>query len=139
MIVAMAIVGVMQTPIDDVVSVIAMRNCLVAAARTMDVVIFMYDRIALVGICCIDFQTMLIIVVAVFVVHMTVMQVVGVIPMFDLGVTAVLTVHMVMIFMHLTFFASHHLLLQFYCHTVSVYARNSDLLPASYGLAREPW
>ena len=77
--------------------------------------IFMLNRLTLVWIRCVNLQTMLIIVVAVFVVHMTIMQVVGVIPMFDLGVTTVLTMYMIMILMYFTIFVSHHLLPESSC------------------------
>jgi hypothetical protein len=63
---------------------------------------------------------MFVIVVAVFVVHMTIMQVVSVTPMIDLGVTTVLTVHMVMILMYYTIFIRHRQLTQFCCLTFSV-------------------
>lgn len=75
------------------------------AARAIG--IGMLDRRALVRIRRVDLQMMLIIVVTVFVAHVAAMQVVGVIPVFDLGVTTVLAVYMVMIIMYVTFFLGH--------------------------------
>ncbi len=120
MVVAVVTVRVMKSAIDYVVGMVSMGNSLVSAARAMDMGIFMLDRLTLVWIRFINLQIMLIIVVTVFVVHVTVMQVVGVISMFDLGVTTVLTVHMVMILMYFTVFVSHHLLLQICCLTLLV-------------------
>jgi hypothetical protein len=53
-------------------------------------------------------------VAAMFVVHVTIMQVIGVVSMFDLGVTAVLSVLMVVIFMYFALFVSHDPLLLFF-------------------------
>jgi hypothetical protein len=113
-IIAVVTVGVMESAIDYVVGVVAVWNSLVSAARSVDVGIFMFDRMALVWVYCIDLHAMFIIVAAMFVVHVTIMQVIGVVSMFDLGVTAVLSVLMVMIFMYFTFFVSHDPLLLFF-------------------------
>jgi hypothetical protein len=113
-VVAVVTVGVMEPAIDDVVDVVAVWNRLVSAARSVDVGIFMFDRPALVWIYCINLHAMFIIEAAMFVVHVTIMQVIGVVSMFDLGVTAVLTVHMVVIFMYFAFFVSHGPLLLFF-------------------------
>ncbi|ODJ87574.1 hypothetical protein CODIS_22860 [Candidatus Thiodiazotropha endolucinida] len=111
MVVAVVTVGVMEPTIDDVVGVVAVWNSLMSTARSVDVSVFMFDRLALVWIFFIDFKAMFIIVVAMFVVHVTIMQVVGVVAMFNLGVTAVFTVLMIVVFMCFTFFDSHDPLL----------------------------
>jgi hypothetical protein len=113
-VVAVVTVGVMEPAIDDVVGMVSVWNRLVSTARSVDVAIFMFDRLTLVWIYCINLHAMFIIEVAMFVVHVTIMQVIGVVSMFDLGVTAVLTVHMVVIFVYFTIFVSHGPLLLFF-------------------------
>lgn len=120
MVVAVVTVRVMESAVDYVVGMVSMGHSLVPAARTMNMGIFMLDRLTSVWIRFVNLQTMFIVVVAVFVVHMTIMQVVDVIPMFDLGVTTVFAVYMVMILMYFTFSADHRLLRQFCCLTFSV-------------------
>jgi hypothetical protein len=107
--------GVMKSAIDYVVGMVPMGNSLMSAARTMNMGIFMLDPLTSVWIRFVNLQAMFIIVVAVFVVQMTIMQVVGMIPVSDLGMTTVLTVYMVMILMYHTFFVRHRLLPQFCC------------------------
>lgn len=114
----MVAVGAMESAIDDVVGMVAMRNSLMSAARSVDVGIIMFDRLALVWVFFSDLQAMFIIVVAMFVVHVTIMQVVGVVSMFDLGVTTVLTVLMIVVFMCFTFFVSHDPLLPLFHHSI---------------------
>ena len=132
MVIAVVTVRVMKSAIDYVVGMVSMRDSFVSAARAMHMAVVMLDRPALVWIRFVNLQTMLIVVIAVFVVHMTVMQVVDVISMFDLGVTTVFTVHMVVILMYFTFFVSHHLLLQFGCHISLLSVSNWVLFVAPY-------
>ena len=80
MVVAVVTVGVVKSAVDDVVGMVSMGNRLVSTARAVDMVIVVLDRCALVWIRLVDLQMVLIIVVTVFVVHMAVMQVVGVTP-----------------------------------------------------------
>jgi hypothetical protein len=72
----------------------------------------MLNRLAFIGIGFINLQAMFVIVIAMSMVHVTIMQVVGVVSVSDLGVTAVFTVLMVVIFMYITFFGSHDPLLE---------------------------
>lgn len=100
----------MQSAIDYVVGMVSMRNSLVTAARAMDMAIVMLNRLALVWIRFSNLQMMLVIVIAMFVVHVAVMQVVDMISMLDFGVTTVLAVDMRMILMNYTVFVCHGLL-----------------------------
>jgi hypothetical protein len=85
---------------------------------------------------------MFIIVAAMFVVHVTIMQVIGVVSMFDLGVTAVLSVLMVVIFMYFAFFVSHDpLLLLFHYYNLEYRSikQFSRKIPRSYASNHGYW
>ena len=116
----MVAVRAMKSAIDYIVGMVPMGNSLMSAAGTVNMGIFMLDRLTSVWIRFVNLQTMLIIVVAVFVVHMTIMQEVRVISMFYLCVATVFTVYMVVILMDFTFFVRHRLLRLFCCLTFSV-------------------
>jgi hypothetical protein len=70
---------------------IAVWHSLMSATRPVDMAIFMVYRLTLIWIGFIDLKAMLIIVIAMLVVHVTIMQIINVISMFDLGVTTALT------------------------------------------------
>mgnify|MGYP001549821419 CR=1 FL=1 len=110
MVVTVVPVWVMKAAVDYVVGMVTMGHSLVPATRPVDMGIVVLDRLASVRIRLIDLQLMLVIVVAVLVVHVPAMQVVGVIPMSDLGVTTVLAMLMVMILMDFTIIICHFLL-----------------------------
>lgn len=107
----------MKSAIDYVVGMVSMRNSLVAAARAMDMAIFMLNHLTSVWIRFASLQMMLVIVIAMLVVHVAVMQVVDVISMPDFGVTTVLAVDMGMVLVNYTFFVCHGLLPTIHCRS----------------------
>lgn len=111
MVVAVVPMRVMQSAVNDVVDMVSMGNRLMTATRTVDMGVVVLDRLAMVRIRSIDLQTMLIVVVAMLVMHMTVVQVIEVVPVLYLGMATVLAVLVVVVFMHLTVFLGHHQLL----------------------------
>ena len=60
------------------------------------------------------------------------MQVVDVISLFDLGMTTVFAVHMVVILIYLAFFVSHCPLLLSNCRTTQAWASKKTLCLANY-------
>jgi hypothetical protein len=106
-VVAVITVRVVQAAVDNVVDMVAVRHRLVPTAWTMDVDFVVLDRLTTLGVLCVYFKTVLIVVIAVFMVHVSVMQVVGVIAVLDLGMTAVRAVLVVVMRMDLAFFISH--------------------------------
>lgn len=112
MVVAMVTVWVVKSSVDDVVDMVTMGNRLVSATGAVDMRIVMPDRLTLVGIRVTDVETVLIVVIAVFMMHVPVMQVVSVAVMDDFRVATVFAVHMIVMLMDFAFIASHRLLLQ---------------------------
>jgi hypothetical protein len=109
MIVAMAVVDVMQATIHQVVDVVAVGNGLVAAVRTMDMIGRMATALtmsAVIGIDGTDLQHMLIHVIAMHMVQMAIVEIVDMAVMLDSGVAAVRTVLMAVI--HVMLFAGGH-------------------------------
>lgn len=101
MVVAMVSVRVVQVTIDQIVNVVAMRNRLVSAAGTMDMVGLMaraaVNGRAAIGILLAHLDDMLVDVIAMRMMQMAVVQVVNMIPMPNGDVAAVGAVLMVMI------------------------------------------
>jgi hypothetical protein len=89
-VVAVAVVRPVQPSSDEVIDVIAVRNRLVTAAVAMAVRRVAVDRVGMTGrMRLIDANGMLVDVVAMRVVHMSVVQVVDVIVVLDRGVPAI--------------------------------------------------
>ena len=106
----MVSVLVMQTAVDDVVDVITVRYGFVAATFTVNVAVAGVNRMAAVRVGFIDAQGVLVVVAVVFMVQMTVVQIIDVAFVFDGSVAAVCAVNVVMMFVG---FTGHFSLLMF--------------------------
>ena len=104
MVVAVIAVLVMQTAVDDVVDVIAVRYSFVATTFAVNVAVAGVNRMAAVRVGFIDAQCMLIVVAVVLMVQVAVMQIINVAFVFDGSVAAVCAVDVVMMFVG---FAGH--------------------------------
>ena len=107
MVVAVVAMLVMQTAVDDVVNVIAVRYGFVAATFAVNVAVAGVNRMAAVRVGFIDAQGMLVIVAVVFMVQVAVMQIIDVAFVFDGSVATVCAVNVVMMFVG---FAGHFFL-----------------------------
>ena len=110
MVIAVIAVLVMQTAVDDVVDVIAVRYCFVAATFAVNVAVAGVNRMATVRIGFIDAQGVLVVVAVVFMVQVAVVQIIDVAFVFDGSVAAVCAVNVVMMFVG---FTGHFSLLMF--------------------------
>ena len=106
MVVAVVAVLVMQTAVDDVVDVIAVRYGFVAATFAVNVAVAGVNRVAAVRVGFIDAQGMLVVVAVVLMVQVAVVQIIDVVFVFDGSVAAVCAVNVVMRFVR---FAGHFL------------------------------
>lgn len=106
----MVAVLVMQTAVDNVVNVIAVRYCFVAATFAVNVTVAGVNRMAAVRVGFIDAQGVLVVVAVVFMMQMAVVQIIDVAFMFDGSVAAVCAVNVVMMFVG---FTGHFSLLMF--------------------------
>ena len=104
MVVAVIAVLVMQTAVDDVVDMIAVRYGFVAATFTVNVAVASVNRMAAVRIGFIDAQGVFIVVAVVLMVQVAVVQIIDVAFVFDGSVAAVCAVNVVMMFVG---FAGH--------------------------------
>lgn len=104
MVVAVISVLVVQTAVNDVVDVIAVRYSFVAATFAVNVAVAGVNRMAAVRIGFIDAQCMLVVVAVVFMVQVAVVQIIDVAFVFDGSVAAVCAVNVVMMFVG---FAGH--------------------------------
>ena len=104
MVVAVISVLVMQTAVDDVVDVIAVRYSFVAATFAVNVAVAGVNRMAAVRVGFIDAQSMLVVVAVVPMVHVAVVQIIDVAFVFDGSVAAVCAVNVIMMFVG---FAGH--------------------------------
>ena len=100
----MVAVLVVQTAVDDVVGVIAVRYGFVATTFAMNVAVAGVNRMAAVRIGFIDTQSMLVVVAVVLMVQVPVVQIIDVAFVFDGSVSAVCAVDVVMMFVG---FAGH--------------------------------
>ena len=110
MVVAVIAVFVMQTAVDDVVNMIAVRYGFVAATFAVNVAVAAVNRMAAVRVGFIDAQCMLVVVTVVLMVQVAVVQIINVAFVFDGSVAAVCAVDVVMMFVG---FAGHFSLLMF--------------------------
>ena len=104
MVVAVVAVLVMQTAVDDVVDVIAVRYGFVAATFAVNVAVAGVNRMAAVRVGFIDAQGVLVVVAVVFMMQVAVVQIIDVAFVFDGSVAAVCVVDVVMMFVG---FAGH--------------------------------
>lgn len=104
MVVAVIAVFVMQTAVDDVVDVVAVRYSFVAATFAVNVAVAAVNRMAAVRVGFIDAQCMLVVVTVVLMVQVAVVQIINVAFVFDGSVAAVCAVDVVMMFVG---FAGH--------------------------------
>ena len=104
MVVAVIAVLVMQTAVDDVVDVIAVRYGFVAATFAVNVAVAGVNRMAAVRVGFINAQGVLVVMAVVFMVQVAVVQIIDVAFMFDGSVAAVCAVDVVMMFVG---FAGH--------------------------------
>ena len=102
MVVAVIAVLVMQTAVDNVVDVIAVRYCFVAATFAVNVAVAGVTRRAAVMIGLVDAQSMLGVVAVVLKVQVAVVQIINVAFVFDGSVAAVCAVDVVMMFVGFT-------------------------------------
>lgn len=100
----MVTVLVVQTAVDDVVDVVAVRYSFVAATFAVNVAVAGVNRMAAIRVGFIDAQCMLIVVAVVLMVQVAVVQIIDVTFVFDGSVSAVCAVNMVMMFVG---FAGH--------------------------------
>ena len=107
MVVAVISVLVMQTAVDDVVDVIAVRYSVVAATFAVTVTVAGVNRMAAVRIGVIDAQGMFVVVAVVLMMQVAVVQIIDVAFVFDGSVAAVCAVNVVMMFVG---FAGHFFL-----------------------------
>jgi hypothetical protein len=98
-VIAVVAVRVVKTAIDQVIDMIAMRHGLVSAARAVHVARFMAGAPCrtLIRIFCADLDLVFVYMVAVWVMQMTIVQIVYVIPMPYCGVSAARAMLMVMV------------------------------------------
>ena len=106
----MIAVLVMQTAVDDVVDVVAVRYSFVAAIFAVNVAVAGVNRMAAVRVGFIDAQCMLIVVAVVLMVQVSVVQIINVAFVLDGSVAAVCAVNVVMMFVG---FTGHFSLLMF--------------------------
>ena len=106
----MVAVLVVQTAVDDVVDVVAVRYSFVAATFAVNVAMAAVNRMAAVRVGFIDTQCMLVVVAVVLMVQVPVVQIIDVAFVFDGSVSAVCAVNVVMMFMG---FTGHFSLLMF--------------------------
>ena len=104
MVVAVIAMLVVQTTVDDVVNVIAVRYGFVTATFAVNVAVAGVNRMAAVRVGFIDAQSMLIVVAVMLMVQVTVVQIIDVAFVFDGSVSAVCAVNVVMM---LVGFAGH--------------------------------
>ena len=104
MVVAVIAVLVVQTAVDDVVNMIAMRYGFVATTFAVNVAVAAVNRMAAVRVGFIDAQCMLVVVTVVLMVQVAVVQIINVAFVFDGSVAAVCAVDVVMMFVG---FAGH--------------------------------
>ena len=104
MVVAVIAMLVVQTTVDDVVNVIAVRYGFVTATFAVNVAVAGVNRMAAVRIGFIDTQCMLVVVAVVLMVQVPVVQIIDVAFVFDGSVAAVCAVDVVMMFVG---FAGH--------------------------------
>jgi hypothetical protein len=83
MIVAVAVVHMMQPSVDDIVDVVAVGHGFVAAARTMHVVPAGVYRMTAIGVGGTDFDCMLVVVVFVGIVQVSVVEIIRVVTVAD--------------------------------------------------------
>ena len=95
---------VVQTAVDDVVNMIAVRYGFVAATFAVNVAVAAVNRMAAVRVGFIDTQCMLVVVAVVLMVQVPVVQIIEVAFVFDGSVSAVCAVDVVMMFVG---FAGH--------------------------------
>ena len=107
MVVAVIAVLVMQTAVDDVVDMIAVRYGFVAATFAVNVAVAGVNRMAAVRIGVIDAQGMFVVVAVVLMMQVAVVQIIDVAFVFDGSVAAVCAVNVVMMFVG---FAGHFFL-----------------------------
>lgn len=107
MVVAVVAMLVMQTAVDDVVNVIAVRYGFVAATFAVNVAVAGVNRMAAVRVGFIDAQSMLVVVAVVLMVQVAVVQIIDVAFVFDGSVATVCAVNVVMMFVG---FAGHFFL-----------------------------
>ena len=100
----MVAVLVVQTAVDDVVNMIAVRYGFVAATFAVNVAVAAVNRMAAVRVGFIDAQCMLIVVTVVLMVQVAVVQIINVAFVFDGSVAAVCAMDVVMMFVG---FAGH--------------------------------
>ena len=98
----MIAVLVMQTAVDDVVDVIAVRYGFVAATFAVNVAVAGVNRMAAVRVGFINAQGVLVVMAVVFMVQVAVVQIIDVAFMFDGSVAAVCAVDVVMMFVGFT-------------------------------------
>ena len=104
MVVAVIAVLVMQTAVDDVVDVIAVRYGFVAAAFAVNVTVAGIDGMAAVRVGFIDTQGVFVVVAVVLMVQVAVVQIIDVAFVFDGSMATVCAVNVVMMFVG---FAGH--------------------------------
>ena len=97
-VVAVAVVDVVQAAVDQVVHVVAVRHGFVAAACAVDVAAAGVYGVAAVGVGFAHFDDVFVVVAVVLVVQMAVVQVVGVAVVADGGVAAACAVDMGVVF-----------------------------------------
>jgi len=98
----MVAVLVVQTAVDDVVDVVAVRYSFVAATFAVNVAMAAVNRMAAVRVGFIDAQCMLVVVTVVLMVQVAVVQIINVAFVFDGSVSAVCAVNVVMMFVGFT-------------------------------------
>ena len=108
MIVAVITVGMVESAVNDVVDMIAVGNGLVPASWSVDMAIGMGDGMAAVRVGRIDFQRVLVIMIAMLVVHVSVMEKIVVVTMFYFGMAAMLAMFMRMVRVNGTFYFRHN-------------------------------
>lgn len=97
MVVAVVAVLVVQTTVDDVVGMVAVRYGFVTAAGAVNMAGAIVNGMAAVGIGFIHVQTVLVVMAVVLVMQMAVVQIVNMTAVFDGGVAAAFTVYMFVI------------------------------------------
>lgn len=96
-VVAMFAVLMMQAAIDDVVDVVAVWHGFVSAAFAVNVFAAVVCCVAGIGVGVVYVQTVFVVMAVVFVVQMSVMQIVYMVAVFDGGVSAVFAVNVFMV------------------------------------------
>ena len=98
----MVAVLVVQTAVDDVVNMIAVRYGFVATTFAVNVAVAAVNRMAAVRVSFIDAQGVFIVVAVVFMVQVAVVQIIDMAFVFDGSVAAVCAVNVVMMFVGFT-------------------------------------